>query len=134
MSESVAKETGMVKKRLPFGLDVPALWEWAWRILAILLLMASFYLNTVYTTKADTLLVVERVESVEKKLSDLPEAVKANADNLRAHIQSDAATNQSLQQIQAELSSVRATQAESMKNIDRNFDRVFRKLDALPPR
>lgn len=128
-----AKEAGM-KKRLPFGLDVQGLWEWAWRVAALLLIIASFYLNTVYETKADTILVSARIDQVEKKFEALPAEVEATRMNLQAHINSDADANRTLSAIRDELTAVKATQKESMKNSETNFNRVFQKLDQIPTR
>lgn len=123
-----------MKKHLPFGLEVPALWEWGWRIGVVLLLIASFYLNSVYATKAETIQVGARIDSVEKKFAELPAKIEATTANLQAHVLSDAEMQRSLSTIQNELTSVRATQRESMKNTEVNFNRLFTKLDQIPSR
>lgn len=123
---------GAMKKRLPFGLDVPGLFEWAWRLAALLLIIASFYLNTVYATKAESIQMQARIDSVEKKFEGLPAQVEAERLTLQAHMMGDAEVNRTLTSIREDLTGVKATQRESMKNIEANFNRVFNKIDNLP--
>lgn len=133
MNEPRVQGTGMVKaKRLPFGLDLPGLMEWGYRVALALLVIASFYLNTVYARKDEVAVVVATLHAVEQKYVGFPERLDEARLELAKHEREDQEMQKSLTAIQNDLASVRATQRESMRNAESNFNRLFNKLDSLP--
>ncbi|MBS0328207.1 MAG: hypothetical protein JSR30_00010 [Proteobacteria bacterium] len=130
--------SGSGQRRLPFGLDREHLWEWAWR--AVMGLVSFFglcgllYLKTIFATNESVENVNTRVQTIsaaQQLIVPRMESMERRQEALRT---TQKGTEETLARIQADLAAVRATQAESTKNLERNFDRVFNKLDQIAPK
>lgn len=101
--------------RRPFGLSVEGLFEWGYRVILFFCVIGLIYLKSIFATHEEVAPVIAEVAQLTPKVAAIEAAQTQTAQVLSA--------------IQADLSAVRATQKEAAKNTDKNFDRIFNKLD-----
>ena len=124
----------MGEKRLPFGLTPTSLFEWLYRAAALLLLVLVLYLQTIFVTKPQFDGQVARVSEVEKTQNNLGPRIDVVERNQAQAAAVMAATSQALAGVTQELTALRAAQQTIDRNNEKNFDRIFRKLDSLAGR
>ena len=105
------------RSRLPFGLSIEALFEWGYRVILFFCVLGLIYLKSIFATHEEVAPVIADVAQLTPKVAAIETAQSQTAQVLSA--------------IQTDLSAVRATQKEAAKNTDKNFDRIFNKLDGL---
>lgn len=124
----------MGDKKLPFGLTPTTLFEWTYRAAALLLLALVLYLQTIFVTKPQfdgQTAKVNDIDHAQTTVTSRIDVIERNQNQAAAIM---AATSQALAGVNQELAALRATQQTIDRNAEKNFDRIFRKLDSLATR
>ena len=124
----------MGDKKLPFGLTPTTLFEWTYRAAALLLLALVLYLQTIFVTKPQfdgQTAKVNDIDHAQATVASRIDVIERNQNQAAAIM---AATSQALAGVNQELAALRATQQTIDRNAEKNFDRIFRKLDSLATR
>lgn len=124
----------MGDKKLPFGLTPTTLFEWTYRAAALLLLALVLYLQTIFVTKPQfdgQTAKVNDIDHAQATVASRIDVIERNQNQTAAIM---AATSQALAGVNQELAALRATQQTIDRNAEKNFDRIFRKLDSLAVR
>lgn len=119
----------------PFGLSVEGLWTWGYRIFMAVSWLGILYLGTLFVSRTDYTVATEKVDRRITEIKESSEAIVPRVvlleKEIAHHTAMEYAATNVLSEIRSEISSIRATQSEAAKNNEKNFDRIFQKIDKL---